>query len=72
MNDQKLATLKRDIRGKYTTWRKGEIVTVTKIPGMRVFSIGKLKRKPNGIVHEGLPLFNELAGVRREALQIHR
>lgn len=60
---ERLATLTQDISGKFSRWKKGEIVKVRSVKGVRWVCIEKLKRKRSGILKEGLPILNELAGV---------
>lgn len=69
MSDR-FATLKNELRGKFTTWKEGEVVKVHHVRG-KTWSIEKLKRKRAGICKEGLPLFNELAGVPRSAFTLN-
>ena len=64
----RLAILNRPLRGKFTRWRKGEIVKAHHVIGSS-YCIEKLKRKRAGILKMGLPLANELAGVPRSALK---
>ena len=68
----RFATLLKSVRGHYSgaLWKAGEVVRVNR--GFKgKYCIERVKRRPAGILKEGLPLLNELVGVPREALQFH-
>lgn len=64
------ATLKLAVKGRLSRWSKDEVVWA-RYDGHGTYSIEKMKRKPSGILKEGLTCCNEMCGVPRRALKLH-
>jgi hypothetical protein len=67
---RRTATLKCDVIGQLSRWKKDEVVWA-RYDGHGTYSIEKMKRKPSGILKEGLTCCNEMCGVPRRALKPH-
>lgn len=55
--------------GRFSKWRKGEVVKVHTVKGYSWVSIEKMKRKRSGILKEGLTCCNEIVGVSKKLLK---
>ena len=63
------ATLCRELKGEFSTWKKGEVVWACQQG--KTFIIERMKRKPSGILKEGLTCLNVFAGVPRSVIELH-
>lgn len=58
---RQLITLTQDIKGNFSTWKKGERVKMQRVKGHRWVILEKLKRNPSGVLKDGLPIMNQIA-----------
>lgn len=73
--ESRLATLLEDVTGTggFTRWKKGEVVRVHRVRGVRWFSIEKLKPKllGKGRMRWAPPLSNQCCHIPRRILKFH-
>jgi hypothetical protein len=67
---QQSATLRHKIIGQYAMWEQGETVWA-RYAGRGRYTLERMKRKPAGILKEGLTCVNEIAGVPKHMLELH-
>lgn len=69
--DGSLAKIKEDMKSHFLGqwWRKGEVVKILRSYRGRCV-ISKHPRKPSGMLKEGLPIINEMAGVPLSMLKV--